>query len=143
MDHWSGRAVHATKAKEIVDCSSVMAVYPMMKELETLCDSVNMKVPLDHIEESKSELSKEAMVIAFGDNFLLEHGLCKERTEDVGTNVQTLGKLEYGGTEINRITENPSCVGSGSSILDSVTGGDFFTFFYDGLMSTPLMNKKV
>ena len=40
--------------------------------METICNSVSMRVPLDHIESRKSELRSDTIEIAFGKTFLHE-----------------------------------------------------------------------
>ena len=137
MDHWSGRAIHTSRANQIVDCNSVMNVYPRMKELEFICDSADMKVPLDHIEAKKSELSKEAVRIAFGEAFLQEYEVTV--VSDVTTG--NIKSAEGESNEFYSITEFSDIARGTAWVTESVI--DCFSIFSGGAISTPLKNKQV
>ena len=137
MDHWSGRAIHTSRANQIVDCSSVVNVYPRMKNLESICDSVGIKVPLDHIETKKSELSTEATRMAFGEVFLLEHGVAVDSVVSNGN----LTPSEGGGIESYAITEFSDIARSAAWVKESVI--DCFSIFSGGAISTPLKGQQV
>ena len=85
---------------EIRACSSVNRIYPRLKEIELICASADIQVPLTLIEEKKTELSHDFMISAFGEPFLKEHGLYKSLN---GQN--TNGKNGHGTPSV-RANEN-------------------------------------
>ena len=72
IEHWSGTVFHTDQTQEIEECDAVINIFPRVLEMETICNSVSMRVPLDHIESRKSELRSDTIEIAFGKTFLHE-----------------------------------------------------------------------
>jgi len=53
----------------------VVRMYPLLKQLERICDESKIRFPVDHIGGRKSELSVEAITFAFGPNFAEKHAV--------------------------------------------------------------------
>ena len=77
IDHWSGvhRMPPEMYLKKLEKDLRVQSVYPKLKMLQSVCNAVPMKLPLDHMLEGKSELDSSALTRAFGVDFCVKHGL--------------------------------------------------------------------
>ncbi len=71
LDHWSGikRMPPEIYSKRLETDRRVNAVYPKLKLLQSVCMQANMKVPLDHMLDGRSELDSYALTTCFGADF--------------------------------------------------------------------------
>ena len=59
--------------EEIRFDEGVIRVYPRLKEFEKVCDTVLIRFPIDHLMTQRTELSAEAVMYAFGSDFVAKH----------------------------------------------------------------------
>ena len=84
IDHWSGihRMPPEMYVKKLEKDLRVQSVYPKLKMLQSVCNAVPMKLPLDHMLGGKSELDSSALLRAFGVDFCVKHGLVQPPTTE-------------------------------------------------------------
>ena len=80
LEMWQGKEPEVfVSAEEINSCEGVKAVFPIVKKLEAICDSIPMKVPVDHIQFCLWKLSDEYQISMFGAEFCRANHLLRGR----------------------------------------------------------------
>ena len=82
LDHWTGvrRLPPEVYAKRLENNRTVNSVYPKLMQLQSVCNTAPMKVPLDHLLEGKCELDTYALTTSFGTDFCILHDLTRPLT---------------------------------------------------------------
>ena len=79
--YWSGEGIEddieSEKAEEITNCEAVQSIYPTLNIFDKICKEVHIKIPLDHIEQGKTELDDVTLINSFGEEFCRRHQLLK------------------------------------------------------------------
>ena len=73
---WSGANVSHISEAQLESArldDGVGRVYPRLKAFEAVCDAAKIRFPVDHIQQSKTELSRQAVLEAFGPDFVALH----------------------------------------------------------------------
>ena len=80
LEMWQGKEPEIpVSAEEINSCDGVKAIFPIVKRLEAICDSIPMKVPVDHIQFCLWKLSDEYQISMFGAEFCRANHLLRGR----------------------------------------------------------------
>ena len=111
LQMWQGKVPEiAVSSEEINACEGVKAVYPIVKKLEAICDSIPMKVPIDHIQFCLWRLSDEYQIAMFGAEFCRVHKLLRGR-------LATISERSH-----NTSTRTPSFILAGEDTLEDKFG---------------------
>jgi hypothetical protein len=79
IDHWSGirRMPPESYTKQLEKDRRVNSVYPKLKLFQLVCNEAQIKVPLDHMLKGKVELDSNMLILSFGSDFCMLHGLTR------------------------------------------------------------------
>jgi chromosome segregation ATPase len=73
---WSGANVSHISESQLESArfdEGVARIYPRLKAFELVCDAARIRFPVDHIQQHRTELSTQAVVEAFGPEFVALH----------------------------------------------------------------------
>lgn len=82
LNHWSGIKVLPPEvySRKLETDRRVNSVYAKLKLLQSVCFQANMKVPLDHLLEGKTQLDSYTLTTSFGTDFCILHDLTRPST---------------------------------------------------------------